>query len=213
MNEGLSHALVKDDEERYPMFLQNVLVRLENELDPALYYHNILHTRDVIKEATRLAREDKCSVRDQHLVLIAAAFHDVGFLTTRKGHEEEGALYVIQCLEAEGCFSAEEILLVAQMIRDTCLVPRGQTMIQVCRSPLSAYILDADLANFGRSDFREKTELVRRELSLPVTKAFYEGVTRLVAAHQWQSRPAREQWAKEQENNLAALHAELAIWK
>ena len=55
--------------------------RLQQELDPNLYYHNLRHTfEDVLPAATRFAAMAEISPDDTLLLRTAAVFHDTGFL-------------------------------------------------------------------------------------------------------------------------------------
>jgi predicted metal-dependent HD superfamily phosphohydrolase len=60
---------------------------LKNDLDPRLTYHSLAHTTYVVKQAHALADAAKLSSTDTELLLVAAWFHDSGYLDTYDGHE------------------------------------------------------------------------------------------------------------------------------
>ncbi len=58
-----------------------VLMRLEQELPPNLFYHGIHHTRDdVLPAVARLAAMARLSKRQTLLLKTAALYHDIGFI-------------------------------------------------------------------------------------------------------------------------------------
>ena len=67
------------------------LERLKTELPPHLHYHNLFHTElDVLPAARQLANDLALNVEETDLVLIAAAFHDIGFTRQYNDHERAG---------------------------------------------------------------------------------------------------------------------------
>lgn len=124
---------------------QPILSRLENELDPRLGYHNLTHTLDVLEQAEILAKQEK--VVDKHDLLLlktAAVFHDSGFLSVYKNHEEKGC--EIACESLRNIFSEEDIKKVCGMIMATKIPQSPKTLLE-------QIICDADLDYLGRNDF------------------------------------------------------------
>jgi len=180
--------------------------RLVSSLDPTLYYHSPDHTKDVLRQSMELAREDALDSRDVLLLAIAAAFHDAGFLEQRPKNEPIGAQMAVQAMAESGRFTESEQQLVEQMILDTQLVMEGPA--QISNSRLSPWLLDADLANLGREDFWQQTELLAKELNMdmasmmPMTRA-------LMQRHDWQSPAGKRLFEHKKASNFVALESEL----
>ena len=94
--------------------------------------------------------------------------------------------------------------MIKQMILDTALKPAGEILIQVASIPLACYLLDADLANFGREDFFEKSELQRREIG-EAPHIFRAKTRELMLHHKWLTPAARDLWQGTKEENLQKL--------
>ena len=62
--------------------------KLQKELPAHLYYHSINHVADVLSAAIRLAEAEKINEKDFVLLKTAVLFHDSGFITQSKNHEE-----------------------------------------------------------------------------------------------------------------------------
>ena len=122
-----------------------ILSRLEKELDPRLGYHDILHTRDVVKQAEQIAKQE--GVNDEHELLLlktAAAYHDSGFLFVYKGHEEKSCEIALEDLK--NVFSEPDIKKIFGMIMATKIPQSTNTLLE-------QIICDADLDYLGRNDF------------------------------------------------------------
>lgn len=124
---------------------QPILSRLEKELDPRLGYHNIAHTRDVVKQAEQIAKQE--GVNNVHQLLLlktAAAYHDSGFLFVYKGHEEKSC--EIASEDLKNVFSESDIKKIFGMIMATKIPQSPNTLLE-------QIICDADLDYLGRNDF------------------------------------------------------------
>lgn len=186
-----------------------ILGKLERGLAPTLTYHSFEHTTDVLREAVYFALFDNLPTRSIELLVIAAAMHDAGFLEARSGNEPIGARYAREAMLRHGGYSEEEIKLVEQMILDTAVVMHDGAPKQIPATELSKYLLDADLANFGRDDFFAKGELLAMESG--DDRATLLGKTlALISAHAWYTNAARTLRQAKRDENLANLKAMLA---
>jgi predicted metal-dependent HD superfamily phosphohydrolase len=125
--------------------------------DDKLRYHNIVHTKSVVKAAELIA--GKCAHHDGDIeaLLVAAWFHDVGYLKTKVEHEEVSKRYARNYLEGKG---ADEAFIhqVERAIEATKLPQNPQDR-------LSAALCDADLYHVSQDDFMENTQIFWDELA------------------------------------------------
>src|SRR5688572_24882505 len=67
---------------------QYVVNLLHTKLNPAFIFHNLDHTKDVVKSSELLADYYKIGDEDRLPLLVAAWFHDTGYINgMAKGHE------------------------------------------------------------------------------------------------------------------------------
>ena len=66
---------------------QLILNKLKNELPVNLYYHSIDHTLDVCHCAESIGTEEGVGDADMKLLLVAAIYHDAGYLEQYHDHE------------------------------------------------------------------------------------------------------------------------------
>src|ERR1043165_9717733 len=109
---------------KYQELKNFILHKLEKELPAYLTYHNVSHTKDVVKHAEELAIEENISGKEMTLLLTAAVLHDSGFLETYTGHEEVSCSIAEKLLPEYG-YSQEDIEVICNLIMATRL-PRKE---------------------------------------------------------------------------------------
>ena len=134
-----------------------ILSVLTSELSPTLYYHGLHHVQDVVASAERLARAEGIDDAESLALLkTAALFHDAGFLSSYKGHEEVGCAYVWRVLPDFG-YSPAQVDTICGMIMAT-RIP------QTPHTKLEQILCDADLDYLGRDDFESIAHSLYEEL-------------------------------------------------
>lgn len=205
--------------------IRQVLDELAERLPEELYYHNLHHTQSVMRSVYDLAVADHCSPRDTLLLVIAAAWHDWGYLKQRERNEPLAAVKVAKAMKVEGGFSDQEIAEVTQAILDTQLV-RGKSGIpeQQVRGRLSPWLLDADLASFGQPTFFEDSLKIAHEvlgskvvgperLGDPRVHHFLMATQALLDNHQYNTEAAKHILCQQKQVNQERLKQLVAALK
>ena len=182
--------------------IASIHLRLASSLDPSLTYHTKEHSDDVTEMAIALGATDQLDEHSLLLLGIAAAYHDAGFIEHRAEHEIISADLAEHAMKSDGRFSQDDIELIRRMILDTKLRPDGPS--HAISSRLSAWLVDADLANLGRSDFLEQTRLLAKELNIPMSLMLNESLA-LMNRHQWHSRAGEITLGKQKDLNKATV--------
>lgn len=133
-----------------------ILKKLEGELSPALYYHNVKHIMDVYNSVIHHANEVGLNDEDSMLLSTAALFHDSGFIIRAQGHEELSCGYAKEYLPQFG-YNEKQISRICGMIMATKIPQSPQ-------DPLEEIMADADLDYLGRDDFFEISDRLYMEL-------------------------------------------------
>ena len=176
--------------------------RLESELSTDLCYHNVSHTVDgVMPAAARLAQLSGIDDEGVELLQVAAAFHDIGYIRVRDGHEVASARIAAQVLPDFG-FSDEEIERVMGMILATRLPQSPYTLLE-------EIMADADLDVLGSDRFFEYTELLRCELLLNGEQMgscrWYDQQVLFLRGHHYFTKAARDMRDAGKRANLMEL--------
>lgn len=140
---------------KYKQAISYILKKLEDKLDPFLYYHGLAHTNDVLTSVEHIALAEGVTEEELGLLMVAAAYHDCGFLIVYKNHEEAGCGIAFESLPQFG-FTQDEIMVICDMIRATKVPQQPKTRLE-------EIICDADLDYLGRDDFEPISESLYNE--------------------------------------------------
>ena len=136
----------------------SILETLDHKLPKDLFYHGLHHTRDVYGAAMLIAKSEAISHDDLNLLKIATMFHDAGFITHYKNHEEAGCKLAQKVLPRFG-FDLKRIKIIEGMIIATKIPQKPRTQLE-------RIICDADLDYLGRDDFKDIAKTLFDELKV-----------------------------------------------
>ena len=90
----------------------------KDKLSPDYIYHNFNHTLRVVHNAALIAKEEGISDDEAQMVILAAWFHDLGYIDGDKGHEKRSAGMAEKFLEKRG-YPEDKIKTVVRLIEVT----------------------------------------------------------------------------------------------
>ncbi|OAQ41881.1 hypothetical protein A5893_01825 [Pedobacter psychrophilus] len=126
----------------------------KEELKDEYIYHNFAHTQTTVDTVKKLSEAYKLNDEEKENLIFAAWFHDTGYTTNPKSHEEESVKI------AKAYFGKDIPEEKIQKIETLILSTKFGNELQ----SLSEEILhDADYTNIGKKKFEERAELLRCE--------------------------------------------------
>jgi predicted metal-dependent HD superfamily phosphohydrolase len=131
---------------------------IRDKLPPHYIYHNYNHTVDVVESVIEIAEGSALSKEEAEIVVLAAWFHDTGFIEVYDGHEEKSQEIAGNFLR-ENLYPEEKIEMVLGCIAATKYPQQPTNMLEYV-------ICDADLSGIASKKYYEKAEFLRRELEL-----------------------------------------------
>lgn len=174
---------------KFEQISERIMSILEKQINGTLSYHNVGHTREVLANVQRIAKEE--GITDERTLLLmklAALFHDTGFIYVYKDHEEKSFEFAREELKGYN-LTNEEINMIGGMIMAT----------KIPQSPRNHYeqiICDADLDYLGRDDFDVISNNLKKEVLLygiAQTEAEWEErQIRFIEAHQYFTESCRK---------------------
>lgn len=176
---------------------------LQNDLPDSYTYHNLSHTLRVVKYTKELIVAENVSDTDSEILLIAAWFHDAGYIHGTENHEEESVKIASNFLKSENV-NDTTVEAISSIILAT-------KMGHEPTNKLEQIIRDADCAHFGNKDFVETSELLRYEWQQVYNKTFTdsdwakENISFLTKNHHFYTHFALENWLPVKEKNLVSL--------
>lgn len=177
---------------------------LKDKLSILYSYHNFFHTTSVVNAVKELCANENIGSDDNEKLLVAAWFHDTGYIKGYKDHEKESIKIVTEFLSDKDK-SIEFIETVSSLIAATakCYEPQNH---------LEKIIKDADFIHIASSEYVISCELLRTELKYTDNKVFsdqewaIENVNFLENAHRFYTDYAIEKWQPLKEKNLKRIH-------
>jgi HD superfamily phosphodiesterase len=153
-----SNTIVKDAAE----YVFNLF---KDKLPGDYVYHNYNHTAETVKACKKLSKSYNLTSRDYEVLLLAALFHDTGYISTYDKHEEESVKFMKEYLE--GNYADEDIKEIESLILSTKYrtVPDGS---------LQEILHDADYINLGKKSFDHRADLLRIEWERILQKNYSE---------------------------------------
>ncbi|WP_306349983.1 Pycsar system effector family protein [Flavobacterium sp. '19STA2R22 D10 B1'] len=184
-----------------------VFLLFKDKLSEAYTYHNFNHTLRVVQSVSELLKAEPTDEISSTLVLLAAWFHDTGYIDGCKNHEQRSA-------EIARTFLTEQNVAEAsiQQVIDLIMVTE---IHHIPETTLERIIKDADCSHFADKNYITISELLREEWNLTASKSFtdLEWATEnrkvLSKYHRFYTPYAKENWQHIKEKNIALLQEKI----
>ena len=176
---------------------------LTKELSNDFLYHNLSHTQRVVNAMKELIVGENISEVDANVLLLAAWFHDVGYVKGGDNHEEASVRIVTNFLE--------EYNIDDSIINDVSRIIRATKMGAEPDDVLEKVMRDADCAHLGQKGFSDVSDLLKEEVNLVRDKDYsdlewiQENIQFLANNHNYHTSYAQENWQQGKDKNLAQL--------
>ncbi len=121
-----------------------------------MVYHNLNHTREVVKAARKIGSYINLGDEDMEVLLISAWFHDTGFVKDYEKHEEESIKFVKEFFKESGYPEENQERIIA-CIKSTQINVEPQTLIE-------RVLHDADFMHLSKKSYFDKLLLLKSEL-------------------------------------------------
>lgn len=168
-----------------------------------LYFHNLEHTKEVVKRTNEIAAHYELSGRDSLVLFIAAWFHDTGYLFVSPHVHEEKSVELMKDFAAKLSLNEDDTDAVARCIMVTKM-PRNPS------DNLQRIMCDADTYHLGTKDFKKYNRNIQKEFSCTAGEhfniaAFNEHTTRFFEEHEFYTGYCRELLNEQKMKNMKKL--------
>lgn len=180
--------------------------RLTRELDTKYRYHNLEHTQRVVKSTEEILESSDLEAIEREQLVVAAWFHDLGYLQGPMGHEETGARmarnFLLELGAPEDFISEVDRLILAT---------RRHHQPKDFKEEV---IRDADSAHFALDQYRQISEFLKEELDHERDQEISPenwcelNIRMLEEEHRYYTDYAIEHWQPYKNKNLKALKKE-----
>ena len=152
-------------------------------------FHDLEHTQTVVQVARKMGQMNALTIREVELLMLAAWFHDTGYVEGAEGHEERSCGLVEKFLQ-QYQYPAADLELIKACIRAT-KAPQSPDGL------LSQILCDADLSHLGEKSYWDRCYKLRQEMGLTNGKIFSENEwvdfeLQFMVNHKYHTATARE---------------------
>ena len=176
----------------------------KKEMPEYLSYHDIEHTEYVVNQSRIIGQNSGLTEEEINTVMVAAWFHDSGFVRTSTGHEKESQDLAREFLTSAGA-PKNQIEKVLRCIEAT-EVPQnpGNDM-------LARVLCDADMAYLSEKFYLDRTRQLRKEWNhSPETKmsrkAYYKETVGLFRNHSYFTEYGEKTFSSGKAKNFQLLY-------
>ncbi|PQB05954.1 Pycsar system effector family protein [Aureitalea marina] len=179
---------------------------LVENLPSTCLYHNLTHTKRVVKSTKEIIDNSELTEQQQEVLQLAALFHDTGYCQGGLDHEKRSAEMARNFL-TEKKVPEETIKQVEACIMATRMEAKPEGLLE-------EIIRDADASHFAKDYFQEASEFLRLELKMQGKKEYSrsawlkENIAVLENWHQYYTDYAKENWGPKKEENLKRMKEE-----
>ncbi|WP_430411563.1 Pycsar system effector family protein [Kordia sp.] len=176
---------------------------LNKNVDKSFVYHNLTHTKSVVSKTKELIEGLDIKEPEAQQLIIAAWFHDAGYVDGVANHEERSVRIATDFLKKHAV-SENDITVISNLILATKVNSKPENLLE-------QVICDADCGHIGSKNFNELTELLRKEIELTqdvsISESTWlkENIHFLSERHQFHTSYAAKNWQKRKGKNLAKL--------
>ncbi len=181
-----------------------VLKTLNEELPNGFLYHNYNHTERVVKHVYELLDAEGIEGDEAENILIAAWFHDIGFVKDPENHEEIGAAMIEEFLTTHHFTDPKRVAYIQGCIKATKFGSDPETIGQ-------QVLVDADFSHFSSKNYDQISALLRQEWKLTKSKEYTdvewleENINMFNMHHRYYTAHAVKEWQPMKHNNLLNL--------
>lgn len=183
--------------------VENFVYRIFKEKSPPEnVYHNITHTKEVVKAVEKIGRAENLNDDQMEILIIAAWFHDTGYVEKSRGHEELSSEYAKKFLMGLN-FTKEKIDKITGCILATKIPHQPKTIFE-------EVLCDADIYHIGTKEFFDKSELLRLEKEnkegkrISNYKWLKENIN-FITKQKFYTKYAKDEFEEQENNNLLKL--------
>lgn len=123
--------------------------------NPKLCYHNIEHTRNVVRHVDEICKHYHLSDKDCQTVTIAAWFHDVGHLISGSYEHERKSVSAMKLFLLCSNMSETTINRITNCIMSTKLPSHPENLLQMI-------LCDADTYHLGTEEFWQSDIAIKK---------------------------------------------------
>lgn len=180
----------------------------KNNLPLCHVYHNFKHTEEVVETTENICNAININEHEKEALLLAAWFHDVGFIDSIENHEERSSDIALKFLFKNN-YTKDGIEIVKRCILVTNIAHQPENLLE-------EIIRDADISHIGKDSFFYRNDLLRSEWETCGGKIFNElqwlnSTYRFFINHPFYTEYAKSEFEVQRKQNLHKLEEMIKV--
>ncbi len=178
----------------------------KDKLSTQYLYHDLAHTIETVETCKEIGEATKIADDQLEELLLAATFHDAGYVKTYEGHEEKSCEIAKKFLQGVG-YSSEKIDKVIELIKSTHKDHEPKNMLE-------NILHDADIIKIGKKNFFDVGKLLRAEWEIFLDKKYSDDEWEklqyeFLIETDFKTKYAREKYGQDLKKNIEAQRQKL----
>ncbi len=175
----------------------------KKKIKKSLTYHDIIHTEYVVNQARIIGQRSGLSDEEINTVIVAAWFHDSGFVVLSIGHEQESQKIARQFLSSKGV--AEDLIKKVVNCIEATKMPQNPG-----DDILAKVVCDADMSYLSEDFYFDRTILLRKEWNNESEtklskKVYYKETVELFKNHRYYTEYGDSEFSRGKAENFQSL--------
>lgn len=180
-----------------------VIQTLENQLSEKVVYHNLSHTLEVVESVELMGKRSGLGPEEMEELLLAAWFHDIGYMKDYYQHELRSAEHCSRIL-TKWNYPSDKTNNIAKLILATQL-PHNPSNLH------EGIVCDADICYIGKKEFNLRSRILRDEWEKVLNQKFSEKQwietnINFLTQNKFHTKHAKLLFDEQREKNLSKLH-------
>ncbi|HMK02728.1 MAG TPA: Pycsar system effector family protein [Ferruginibacter sp.] len=181
---------------------QYVTDLFNDNMHPALIFHNLEHTKTVVNRTKEIAGHYYLSEKDMLAVYVAAWFHDTGYLFTDPQHHEEKSVELMKTFMHEKSEDGELVDKIEECVMATRTPHQHENLLQ-------QILCDADTYHLGTKEFKDTNKKVWEEYTQSGTvlseKEWALKTMELLKAHRYYTKYCKDLLEDRKQKNMKKM--------
>lgn len=178
----------------------------KERLDCKYSYHNLEHTKNVVRAIETLCEQEKTDAQMTGILLLAGWFHDAGYVEGDENHEQKSVKIALEFLKEHNASDG-----IQQKVSDLI----AATTFNYSPENLYEQIMkDADNAHLAHENYPNVLGSLREEWATCTEQTYcdidwYQLNVEFLKKHRYYTKFAQENWQKLKEENLKLIEQKL----
>ncbi|WP_316931173.1 HD domain-containing protein [Chryseobacterium sp. FH1] len=179
---------------------------LKERLDSKYSYHNLEHTRNVVRAVETICYAEKIDPEKTSILILSAWFHDAGYIEGTADHEKRSIKIALDFLQDRNISDNIQKKISALIL--------STTFDHVPKNQLEKIMKDADYAHLADYQYPDTLEKLRQEWENSINKKYcnedwFTMNIEFLKKHQYYTKFAQNDWQILKEKNLKLIEDKL----